>query len=190
MTDNKIIKALECCGSPYNRCLECPLCETERVKCITEMSANALNLINRQEAEIDFVISSKNLAEASINKLKVEIDLAKAFHQEAVAERDLLSIKLKKAKTEIERLQKENEILSANADNAFQEGLNENRELFKEEVEKDIKAEAIKEFVESLKTIAMVVQIGPDPKKKHKVVTAEGIDTIAKKWLGDTNAEA
>lgn len=37
-------------------------------------------------------------------------------------------------------------ILSNNADNAFQEGLNENRELFKNEV----KAEIIKEFIEKL----------------------------------------
>ena len=140
MTDNEIIKGLECCGSPYNRCLECPLCETERVKCSTELTANALDLINSQKAEN-------------------------------------------------ERVQKENEILSANADNAFQEGLNENRELFKEEVEKGIRAEAIKEFVENLKTVAMVVQIGPDPRKKHKIVTVEGIDTVTKKWLGDTNGE-
>ncbi len=46
----------------------------------------------------------------------------------------------------INQLQKENEILSVNADNAFQEGLNENRELFKNEV----KAEVIKEFIEKL----------------------------------------
>lgn len=46
----------------------------------------------------------------------------------------------------INQLQKEKEILSANADNAFQEGLNENRELFKNEV----KAEVIKEFIEKL----------------------------------------
>ena len=43
-------------------------------------------------------------------------------------------------------MQKENEILSVNADNAFQEGLNESRELFKQEVEAQIKAEAVKEL--------------------------------------------
>lgn len=63
---------------------------------------------------------------------------------------------LKRQKTEIERLksmnqakldrihnlQKENEILSRNADTAFQDGLNERRDLFAPE----IKAEAYKEF--------------------------------------------
>lgn len=49
-------------------------------------------------------------------------------------------------KAEIEKLKKENEILSRNADNAFQEGLNECRELF----EPEIKAEAYKEFAKRM----------------------------------------
>lgn len=49
-------------------------------------------------------------------------------------------------KTEIKKLKSENEILSRNADNAFQEGLNECRELF----EPEIKAEAYKELAEKL----------------------------------------
>lgn len=53
-------------------------------------------------------------------------------------------IRLQKAK--IEKLKSENEILSRNADNAFQEGLNERRELF----EPEIKAEAYKELAERL----------------------------------------
>lgn len=53
-------------------------------------------------------------------------------------------------KAEIERLQKENKILSRNADTAFQDGLNERRELFAPE----IKAEAYKEFAERLKDYA------------------------------------
>lgn len=68
---------------------------------------------------------------------------------------------LKRQKTEIERLksmnqakldcihdlQKKNEILSRNADTAFQDGLNERRDLFAPE----IKSEAYKEFAEKLK---------------------------------------
>lgn len=68
---------------------------------------------------------------------------------------------LKRQKTEIERLksmnqakldcihdlQNENEILSRNADTAFQDGLNERRDLFAPE----IKAEAYKEFAEIIK---------------------------------------
>lgn len=105
MTDNEIIKALECCTT--SNCGECPIFNNKEIRkvpgrCVVTLEKNALDLINRQKAEN-------------------------------------------------ERLQKENEILSANADNAFQEGLNENRELFKEEVEKGIRAEAVKEFAERLK---------------------------------------
>ena len=44
----------------------------------------------------------------------------------------------------IHDLQRENEILSRNADTAFQDGLNEKRDLF----EPEIKSEAYKEFAE------------------------------------------
>lgn len=53
---------------------------------------------------------------------------------------------INRQKAEIEKLKKENEILSRNADNAFQEGLNECRELF----EPEIKAEAYKEFAKRM----------------------------------------
>ena len=52
MTDNEIIKALECC-SKHNCCNECPnfhtLCEGDS----TVMVRKALDLINRQKAEIE-----------------------------------------------------------------------------------------------------------------------------------------
>lgn len=40
-------------------------------------------------------------------------------------------ILINRQKAEIERLKKENAILSKNADTAFQDGLDENRDLFK-----------------------------------------------------------
>ena len=57
---------------------------------------------------------------------------------------------VKRQKAEIERLQKENEILSTNADNAFQEGFNENRELFKQEVATELHDEAVEDFAHFL----------------------------------------
>lgn len=58
---------------------------------------------------------------------------------------DLLGL-INRQQAEIEKLKSKNEILSHNADNAFQEGLNECRELF----EPEIKSEAYKEFAEKL----------------------------------------
>lgn len=53
-------------------------------------------------------------------------------------------------KKEIERLKRKNTILSKNADTAFQDGLDENRDLFKKEIEPEIRNEAIKEFAKFL----------------------------------------
>lgn len=54
---------------------------------------------------------------------------------------------INRQKAEIEKLKAENRILSRNGDTAFQDGLNERRELF----EPKIKAEAYKEFEEKAK---------------------------------------
>ena len=46
MTDNEIIKALECCSD--SNCHECPI-----EGCTDDIFRNALDLINRQKAEIE-----------------------------------------------------------------------------------------------------------------------------------------
>lgn len=50
MTDNEIIKALECCSKNI-LCGQCPL--KEKNNCINKLSAYALELISRQQAEIE-----------------------------------------------------------------------------------------------------------------------------------------
>ena len=55
MTDNEIIKALECCGSGHGNCNDCPY---DVETCITTegkifLMKDALDLINRQKAEIE-----------------------------------------------------------------------------------------------------------------------------------------
>ena len=54
MTDEQIVKALECCGN-MNECKkECPLDDLGGIdKCIHTLMLNALDLIKRQQAEID-----------------------------------------------------------------------------------------------------------------------------------------
>ena len=56
MTDNKTIKALECCKvcSSPEHCGECPYVECTTTKgCVGEMLTDVLDLINRQKAEIE-----------------------------------------------------------------------------------------------------------------------------------------
>ena len=53
MTDNEIIKALECCYGNKVNCNECPMWEYEGDCFEGLMKHNALSLINRQKAEIE-----------------------------------------------------------------------------------------------------------------------------------------
>ena len=72
MTDNEIINALECCKnslSEKDACGDCPLYEEEEVTCITILSKNAFDLINRQKAEIEKLTQPVLIAEnVEINK--------------------------------------------------------------------------------------------------------------------------
>lgn len=70
MTDEQIIKALECHSNDYTFCMKCPF--TNKEECSCELSRNALDLINRQKAElfhlqneIDLlVLEKKSISEA------------------------------------------------------------------------------------------------------------------------------
>lgn len=66
------------------------------------------------------------------------------------AEIEICAEVIERQDKEIERLKRENKILSINADNAFQDGLNEAQDLYAEQVENEVRAEAIKEFAERL----------------------------------------
>ena len=98
MTDNEIIKALGFCKNVYCNG-DCPLSDDSL--CAETLARNTLDLIQRQQAEID-------------------------------------------------RLKKENDILSQNSDTAFQDGLNEAQDLYAEQIKDEIKAEAVKEFADRI----------------------------------------
>ena len=53
MTDNEIIKTLECCTYQHGRCTSCPLYAEVVTGCQSTLFDNALYLINRQKAEIE-----------------------------------------------------------------------------------------------------------------------------------------
>lgn len=66
MTDDKIIKALECCG--IDRCDDCP-CWTEELSCDHNLELLALDLINRQKAEIERLNALIDAVEEHFNPL-------------------------------------------------------------------------------------------------------------------------
>jgi hypothetical protein len=52
MTDNEIIKALDCC-SKMHVCRECVFWEMHSAQCVSELLSNTLDLINSQKVEIE-----------------------------------------------------------------------------------------------------------------------------------------
>lgn len=122
MTDNEIIKALECCKNDGIICFECPYKKTNG--CMEKLSADALDLITRQQAEIE--------------NLKVENQsLRGAAHS--------LKMHYEEAQSEINKLNAEN-MLTMSERNAFR---NSFYELSKQL--KTAKSEAVKEYAEKLK---------------------------------------
>lgn len=100
------------------------------------------------------------------------------FHSNMMGEYPLIRKSLdliNRQKAEIERLQKENYLLSRNADTAFQDGLNECRQLFVHE----IKAGAYKEFVERLK------ERKTQSIMDKRICTNEMIDNLLKEMAGE-----
>lgn len=75
MTDNEIIKALECCGK--NTCRECIYNTSDDrfdLTCTTNMAKDALDIINRQQTEIDILIRKKETLRDEIAEKQAEID--------------------------------------------------------------------------------------------------------------------
>ena len=75
MTDNEIIKALECCSNPCgNDCDECPKFVENYdtiIECGVFLMADALSLINRQKAEIES-LNSRIFALNDTNKILMD----------------------------------------------------------------------------------------------------------------------
>ena len=161
MTDNEIIKALECCKMPVGSgaCNGCPLKtvrdslrKEDTKSCTTILLENALDLINRQKAElkkkdteIDILIRKKETLRDEISELRAEIDhykgVIKLLEQDvatANAEVERLKYTVARCRTEIQACDNDYKRACAERDarivtNNF------------------IKAEAYKEFAERLK---------------------------------------
>ena len=64
MTDNEIIKALECCGNIVaSTCKGCAYHETYNASCVVRLMRDTVDLINRRQAEIEKLKADKIIAE-------------------------------------------------------------------------------------------------------------------------------
>ena len=84
MTDTNIIHALQCCGVETN-CRNCPLYEERSADCIYTVLKNALDLITRQQTEIESLKVENQSLRGAANSLKMH-------YEEAQAEIDSLKI--------------------------------------------------------------------------------------------------
>ena len=77
MTDNEIIKALECCQT--DECERCPLSNYDGCESLLFDGTIVLDLINRQKAEIEMLQKTQQLIEDDKNRiLKAENQSLKA----------------------------------------------------------------------------------------------------------------
>ena len=126
MTDDEIIKALECCGFEYgNLCSVCPKYEKDNDFCQEELHNYAIDLINRQKAEIE---KYKNNCEKCGAKTRECIESLHNIIAEQQAE-------IKELNTIRSRLIYDSGTLTKIYDELYQK----------------IKAKAVKEFAEKLK---------------------------------------
>lgn len=148
--------------------------DVKQQKMICGFSSYKLNLVRKWLQE-EFEVLYDDI-ENLIDRQQAEIQrITEKFNCQQTVYADLSKI-IKDQKEEIVRLEYENEILSKNADNAFQDGLNEAQDLYAEQIKDEIKSEAIKEFAERLKKeLGFGHYIQPDQ-----------IDNLVKEMVGDT----
>ena len=101
MSDNEIKKALECCSEPAGKCCceVCPLHHRED-SCTTALIKMAVELVNRQQAEIERLERNFKAAkvDAKLKKQEIERFVVKQYALKAVIKR--YEKDLKKAKSE------------------------------------------------------------------------------------------
>ena len=146
LTDKEIIKALECCGTATCISNSCPYEKIHDIPtCTTKLTRDALDLINRQQAEIDELKHEREVLiediHHSADQTNEQMEEIEKLNVELVGMRDAC----KSYKMHYDNAQAELERLTINM-NAF--GLGMKREKERADT---IRAEAIKEFAEKLK---------------------------------------
>ena len=89
MTDTEIVKTLECCSTTVKSgtCPECPYDGCEETTCVTALCTDALDLINRQKAEIERLVEHTKEGIELAKQLPETIKLAQAKAIKEFAER-------------------------------------------------------------------------------------------------------
>ena len=184
MTEAEIIKALECCSKPYCNNNNCPLHRnTINTKdCITQLSTNALDLINRQNAEIERLTKEPEEAAVSIFDAANRFLEHKKLMQYQKEEIERLQSILLKFVREINNFENKHNIDTSDF------SLIPILENEKNNIVKQMKSEAIKEFAERLKEKQQSVKarFGFGGEYISNGVMCTDIDNLVKEMVGDT----
>ena len=86
MTDDKIIKALECCLCDNSECLQCQNKELCRIEC-DELATKTIDLITRQQAENETLKTLNGRLVVLGDRFRSELKTAKAEAYKEFAER-------------------------------------------------------------------------------------------------------
>lgn len=112
MTDEQIIKALECCIKPTSDCDNCPLYIRGDGDCIDKAKQGALDIINRQQAKNEKLNVELVGMRGACNSYKMHYDNAKA-------EIERLRIRLRKVRSQFTALSKMHSEIRAEAIKEF-----------------------------------------------------------------------
>ena len=83
LTDNEIIKALECCSKPVSEnCKECPLCSTDCME--VDIEKLALDLINRLQEKNSNLTSDLTSLQNNLTSLQAENERLKDHIKEGI----------------------------------------------------------------------------------------------------------
>ena len=181
MTDKEIIKDLECCANCEDCFYGITNCSLgEEVECRSLLAQNTLDLINRQQVELDNLKVKNQSLRSAANSLKMHYEEAQAEIERLQKEVNLVSIQFQdiqerqeESQAEIERL---NKVYQANQQliNAL------NKSYFL------AKSEAVKEFVEKLKK-NMHNKFKDLDEYEFEYITERDIDNLVKEIVGENN---
>lgn len=185
MTDNGIVKALECCNG-YSCCEECPFCNKIGV-CGVNLYELALDLINRQKAKIEKLEKENIVLRDVINARDTKIEILKEENEKlqgdlieertrrenAVNAYHELAAENKKLEAEIVMIQKESELLKS-------------RNTIMDRAIAKARAEAIKEYLEKLKESVIEVDVSDGYGRQ---VWVDAVTLIEIKRIGEEMTE-
>lgn len=176
MTDNDIIKALECCLDENRE--SCTGCKFFKVTKGCNVRKHCYNLINRQKAEICELQHRIDELNVELVGMRGACESYKIHYDAEVEKNKLLQNTKQLNEKEIERLRKENE------------GYSHLEVILHTAIDKlsaQIKSEAFNKFAERLKNIALTGIDHEDERVKYIMIKEEWVDNLVKEMEGDTD---